>query len=60
MSNLTDVVLTVAVIGGILVVSAIFTSLFTRAMYYRCPACRSLNAKRRVHCRICGAKLDGE
>lgn len=57
MKSLTDALLTVAVIGGILVLSALFTSLFTRKMYYRCSHCRNLNAKRRTHCRICGSPL---
>jgi rRNA maturation endonuclease Nob1 len=57
MKGLTDTLLTVVVLGGILVVSAILTSLFTRKMYYRCAECRNLNAKRRTHCRICGKPL---
>jgi len=57
MKGLTDTLLTVAVLGGILVLSAVFTSLFTRKMYYRCTECGNLNAKRRSHCRICGNPL---
>jgi hypothetical protein len=57
MKNLGDTLLTIAVLGGILVISALFTNLFTRKMYYRCAECRNLNAKRRTHCRICGNPL---
>ena len=57
MKGLTDTLLTIAVLGGILVLSAVFTNLFTRKMYYRCAECRNLNAKRRTHCRICGNLL---
>jgi hypothetical protein len=57
MKSLTDTLLTIAVLGGILVLSAFLTSLFTRKMYYRCAECRNLNAKRRTHCRICGNLL---
>lgn len=57
MNSVTDVLLTIAVLGGILVLSALFTSFFTRRMYYTCSECRVLNAKRRTHCRSCGADL---
>jgi len=57
MKSLTDTLLTIAVLGGILVLSAVFTSIFTRKMYYRCDECHNLNAKRRTHCRICGNLL---
>jgi hypothetical protein len=57
MKSVGDVLLTIAVLGGILVLSAIFTSLFTRKMYYTCSECRALNAKRRTHCRVCGNAL---
>jgi hypothetical protein len=57
MKNLGDTLLTIAVLGGILVISALFTNLFTHKMYYRCAECRNLNAKRRTHCRICGNAL---
>jgi len=57
MKNLGDTLLTIVVLGGILVVSAIFTNMFTRKMYYKCTECRNLNAKRRTHCRICGNQL---
>ncbi|MGA9767658.1 MAG: hypothetical protein WBV94_01355 [Blastocatellia bacterium] len=55
--NLGDILITIVVLGGILVLSGIFTSVFTRKMYYRCSECRELNAKRRSHCRICGNEL---
>ena len=57
MKSLTDTLLTIAVLCGILVLSAFLTNLFTRKMYYRCAQCRNLNAKRRTHCRICGNQL---
>ena len=57
MKSLTDTLLTIVVLGGILLLSALFTNLFTRKMYYRCLQCRNLNAKRRTHCRICGNSL---
>jgi hypothetical protein len=57
MKSLSDTLLTIAVLGGILVLSAFLTSLFTRKTYYRCAECRNLNAKRRTHCRICGNLL---
>lgn len=58
MKGLTDTLLTIAVLGGILVLSAFITRAFTRKMYYRCVECGNLNAKRRTHCRICGNVLE--
>lgn len=58
--NLGDTLLTILVLGGILVVSAVLTNWFTRAMYYRCKPCNALNAKRRTHCRVCGTALASE
>jgi rRNA maturation endonuclease Nob1 len=58
MENVGDTILTVLVIGGILIIPALLTNAFTRAMYYRCEHCRSLNAKRRSLCRVCGHELD--
>lgn len=57
MKKLTDIILTVVVLGGILAVSALFTHLFVKVMYYRCSDCRTINAKRRTHCRSCGNAL---
>jgi ribosomal protein S27E len=57
MKSLLDTLLTIAVLGGILVLSAVFTNWFTRKMYYRCSDCGNLNAKRRTNCRICGNVL---
>ena len=57
MKRLTDTLLTIAVLGGILVLSALFANWFTRKMYFTCSRCRALNAKRRTHCRICGNQL---
>jgi hypothetical protein len=59
MNNLGDTLLTILVLGGILVFSAVLTSLFTRKMYYKCTECKNLNAKRRTHCRVCGNALVG-
>ena len=59
MNSVTDSLLTIAVLGGILILSAILTNLFTRKMYYKCANCRNLNAKRRTHCRVCGDALVG-
>jgi hypothetical protein len=53
-----DTVLTIAVVAAILIGSAVFTQLFTRAMYFKCANCGSLNAKRRDRCRVCGTQLD--
>ena len=60
MKNIGDIILTILVIGGILIVPIFLTNAFTRAMYYRCGGCRSLNAKRRSLCRVCGAQLVGK
>ncbi|HXG94383.1 MAG TPA: hypothetical protein VNN73_18710 [Blastocatellia bacterium] len=57
MKSVWDALLTIAVLGGILIGSALFTHYFTRSMYYTCSECRALNAKRRTHCRICGNAL---
>jgi rRNA maturation endonuclease Nob1 len=57
MKKLGDILLTIVVLGGILVVSAVFTSWFTRKMYYKCEECSALNAKRRTLCRMCGHAL---
>ena len=57
MKRLIDTLVTIAVLGGILVLSALFTNWFTRKMYFTCGKCRALNAKRRTHCRICSNQL---
>ncbi len=44
-------------VAAILAVSALVTHLFARAMYLTCPQCRTLNARRRIHCRACGREL---
>jgi rRNA maturation endonuclease Nob1 len=54
---MTDTLLTIAVVVAVLVLPLIITNLFVRKMYYRCSACRSLNAKRRTNCRVCGDDL---
>lgn len=58
MKNLLDTIITILVLGGILVLSAVLTNLFTRKMYFKCVECGSLNAKRRTHCRVCGHELN--
>jgi hypothetical protein len=57
MKTFWDALLTFAVLGGILIISFIFTNWFTHRMYYQCSQCRALNAKRRSHCRMCGNEL---
>jgi len=57
MNKFWETVVTIAVLGGILVLSAVITNLFTHAMYIRCAGCNTLNAKRRSHCRICANDL---
>ena len=57
MKKLTDILLTIGVLGGILVLSAIVTGAFTRAMYFRCAGCGALNAKRRSQCRVCSEPI---
>ena len=57
MKRFTDTLLTIVVLGGILVLSAVFTNLYARKMYNRCANCGALNAKRRTHCRICNESL---
>ena len=48
-----DTLLSILVFVGILFVSALITNWFARAMYNRCAACGTLNARRRAHCRAC-------
>ena len=52
-----DTLLSLLVLVGILAASAFITSWFARTMYNRCAACGTLNARRRTHCRSCGAEL---
>jgi hypothetical protein len=54
---LKDTLVSLLVLVGILVVSALITEWFARTMYNRCAACRTLNARRRTHCRACGKQL---
>jgi hypothetical protein len=49
--------LSVALMLGILIASALITNWFARTMYNRCAACGTLNARRRDNCRACNAKL---
>lgn len=52
--------MSIVVLGGILVVSAVITNLFARKMYNRCAACGTLNARRRTNCRSCDRKISNE
>ena len=49
-STLLNLAVAAAILGG----AWLLTHLFARAMYIACPACRTLNARRRKHCRKCG------
>ncbi|HEV2863003.1 MAG TPA: hypothetical protein VGX48_18450 [Pyrinomonadaceae bacterium] len=49
-----DTLLSLLVLVAILVASALVTNWFASAMYKRCAACGTLNAKRRAECRNCG------
>lgn len=55
--QLRNVLLNLVVLVGILGLSAIITTWFARAMYVRCLACGTLNAKRRSKCRNCQSDL---
>ena len=52
-----ETLLSILVLVGILLVSAVITNWFARTMYNRCAACGTLNAKRRTHCRSCGVEV---
>ncbi|MDQ2974799.1 MAG: hypothetical protein M3R69_05220 [Acidobacteriota bacterium] len=52
-----ELLLNLVVLVGILGLSAIITTWFARAMYIRCLACGTLNAKRRSQCRSCQEEL---
>ena len=52
-----DTLLSILVLAGILLVSAVITNWFARTMYSRCAACGTLNARRRSHCRSCGKEI---
>ncbi len=54
--TLLDIALVVGILGG----SAAITQLFARTMYITCSACHTLNARRRIQCRKCGAPLRSE
>jgi hypothetical protein len=54
---LKDTLLSLLLLAGILVVSALITNWFARTMYNRCTSCGTLNAKRRTHCRSCGVEI---
>jgi hypothetical protein len=50
--------LNILVFAGILGLSALITHFFARAMYVRCAACATLNARRRTRCRNCQTELE--
>ncbi|MDT4967476.1 MAG: hypothetical protein QOJ64_2213 [Acidobacteriota bacterium] len=52
-----DTLLSIVVLGGILILSAVITNLFARKMYNRCVKCGTLNAKRRGNCRACNIEI---
>jgi type IV secretory pathway VirB6-like protein len=54
---LKDTLVSIVVLGGILLLSAIITQWFARTMYRRCTACGTLNARRRAQCRNCAQPL---
>ena len=54
---LKDTLLNIALAVAILVGSYVIMHFFARAMYVRCFACGTLNARRRVVCRQCGDQL---
>ncbi len=49
--------LEILVVVGILVLGFLVTNWFTGRMYYKCSGCKTLNAKRREKCRMCGHSL---
>ncbi len=53
-----DTVLNIGLLVVILGSSAWATHAYANAMYNRCHACGSLNAKRRSHCRDCGVEIN--
>ncbi|HEX3185452.1 MAG TPA: hypothetical protein VHQ94_11675 [Pyrinomonadaceae bacterium] len=50
---LLNALVLVAILGG----AAFITNWFARAMYIRCVACGTLNARRRDECRSCHTEL---
>jgi hypothetical protein len=54
---LRSTLLSILVLVLILAASAVVTNWFARTMYNRCASCGTLNAKRRTHCRACGAEV---
>ena len=52
-----DTILNIALVALILGGSALVTNWFARAMYIRCTACGTLNARRRIQCRACANNL---
>ena len=52
-----DTLLSLALMLGILIASALITNWFARTMYNRCASCGTLNAKRRTRCRSCDVEI---
>ena len=55
--NLKDTLLNIGIAIAILGGSYAITHFFARAMYLRCTACGTLNARRRTNCRNCEESL---
>jgi len=53
-----ETLLSLILLGAILAASAVITHWFAHAMYNRCGACGTLNARRRAQCRVCGQPLE--
>jgi rRNA maturation endonuclease Nob1 len=53
----SEAALNLALGMGILAACYLLTNWFARAMYRRCHACGTLNARRRAACRACGRRL---
>lgn len=51
--TIINIILAVAILGG----SYVIMHFFARAMYVRCLACGTLNARRRSACRNCAVEL---
>jgi hypothetical protein len=54
---LKETLLNAAIFIAILGASWLITNWFARAMYIRCAACGTLNARRRIQCRSCQTNL---
>lgn len=55
-----DILWNVALVVFIAGSGIAFTQIYCKHAYAACPACKSLNARRRSECRKCGAPLEKE